>query len=537
MASHDKNSEDTPICHKSNPPAKTMYAFRLADLESHPWETQLMLTCLQGLVNRDKPCLFLVQDKYDDLWLEWLQERGDVEHIYWLSVNEILERFLTRAEGIVIIDHSLPATFNVATMLAGVRNLLVVSPSLIRKYELRSVFGEKIIDLKSFRWKRDADAYRWFYREYWNMLSHRMLAWLDPYDIPLRDYIAEFKIPLLWVSSRCEDDELALAEEILMKLPPNIPCLGWPQADCSPDSGLGEHRGVTLVNEYAKFQVCSGFERYSRAVSNLSVHSGTTAEFHNKSLPIPPLEKKVYMSFIRTDGDGANFYRECYRNLWDDPQHGRFPMGWQLGPTMYDLMPDILDYYYKHSTANDFFVNALTGIGYIHEENYAYMYPPEQRKQIWQEYLRLSQKYREKMKLSILTTYHEMSRDKMEDLIKIGFEGVFANYHRSFITSLHNQIEEINGVPIFRACNMGDSVHSLVNEIRTWTPKTRPAFIYVSLTNWVTRMEYVESVIKLLGPEYVAVTPEQLVKLYKKYRAEKMSLKNDRALDKAWSEK
>ena len=147
--------------------------------------------------------------------------------------------------------------------------------------------------------------------------------------------------------------------------------------------------------------------------------------------------------------------------------------------------------------------------------NYAYMYPPEQRAGIWQEYLRLSQVYREKMGLDLLTTYHEMSRDKMEAFCGIGYSGVFANYHRSFITTLHNQVQDVAGVPVIRACNQGNSVESLVADIREWTPKARPAFLYVSLTNWLTRMEYVEAAIKLLAREYVAVTPEQLVGLYR----------------------
>jgi hypothetical protein len=519
MSPYHWRDQEVTICHKSNPPAKAVYAVHLSDLRERAWETQLTLTCLQGLVNRDAPCLFLVQDKYDDLWLEWLQERGDVEAVHWLAVDEVLRRFAPWVEGVVITDPDIAASINVATMLAGVRNMLVVSPAGVEQGDpytwLPAGARDNVVDLRTFHWQADVEAYSWFYGTYWDGLSQRMVAMLDPYDIPLRDYMVAFRIPLIWVSSRYGAEEAAFAEGILLKLPPNIPCLGWPQADCSPDRGLGEHKGVILVNEYAKFQVCSGYERVSRAVSNLTVHSGTTAQFQNKSLALPPLEDKVYMSFIRTDGDGPNFYRECYRILWDDPQHGRFPMGWQLGPTMYDLMPDVLDYYYSHATANDYFVNALTGIGYIHEENYAYMYPSERRAEIWQEYLRLSQIYRERMGLAALTTYHEMSRDKLEALCQIGYVGVFANYHRSFITTLHNQVEEVAGVPVFRACNQASSVESLVADIREWTPKVRPAFIYVSLTNWLTRMEYVESAIKLLAPEYVAVTPEQLVGLYR----------------------
>ena len=103
--------------------------------------------------------------------------------------------------------------------------------------------------------------------------------------------------------------------------------------------------------------------------------------------------------------------------LWDDSTtHGKFAMGWQLGPTIFDLMPDVLDWYYKHATPNDYFVNALSGIGYIHEANYAYMYPPEKQKQIWKEYMQLSKLYRERINLSTLTTYHDMLTKKWDIL-------------------------------------------------------------------------------------------------------------------------
>lgn len=299
-----------------------------------------------------------------------------------------------------------------------------------------------------------------------------------------------------------------------MKLPPNIPCLGWPQADRSPDKGMGEHMGVHLISEYAKFEVCSGFESVSRAVSNLSVHSGTTATIKNSIQTIPQLENKVYISFIRTDGDGANFYLDRFRKLWDDSTHGKFAMGWQLGPMLSDIMPDILDWYVKHATPNDYFVNALTGIGYIHENLYASMYPPEKRKQIWKEYLQLSQTYRERLNLSMLTTFMDMSTELAEDFASIGFKGIFYNYGRTYNTSLNNQLSEVNGVPLFHTMANGGNSTQLANEIRLWTPRHRPATVFVSLSNWVTSLKSIDEALKELGPEYVAVTPEQLVGLY-----------------------
>jgi len=57
-----------------------------------------------------------------------------------------------------------------------------------------------------------------------------------------------------------------------------------------------------------------------------------------KAFP-PPLADKVYYTYTRTDGDGMNFWRQVYWDLWDQPSHGKVPVGWQTGPTSSDLIP------------------------------------------------------------------------------------------------------------------------------------------------------------------------------------------------------
>jgi|WetSurMetagenome_2_1015567.scaffolds.fasta_scaffold34609_2 hypothetical protein len=519
-AQGNMTNPDFTVCHKSSKPSGKMYATKISDLKAPSWDIQLTLICLQGLVNRESPSLFIVQDTLDEKWLKWNVERGDVKEVEWVSAEQIIDKFASVAKGIVMVDTLIPATFNTGTMLGGIKNYLVATPSVIEKYSLVNKIskhtGDDLLDLREFHWKKDVEAYQWFYDKYYDQLTHKMCAMTDPYDLPLRDYMVEFKVPLFWVKSDRSHEEMIFTQDLLMKLPPNIPCLGWPFADHSIDKGLGEHMGVTLVNEYAKYQVCSGWESVSRAVSNLSVHSGTSASLKNSNQPIPQLENKVYIAFIRTDGDGPNFYMDRFRRLWDDSTtHGKFAMGWQLGPTIFDLMPDVLDWYYKHATPNDYFVNALSGIGYIHEANYAYMYPPEKQKQIWKEYMQLSKLYRERINLSTLTTYHDMSDEKMGYFASIGFQGIFANYGRSFVTSLHNQVTEVNGVPVFSAIvDRVNSAESLAKDIRLWSPLNRPAFVFVSLSNWVTSLKPIDEALKELGPEYMAVNPEQLVGLY-----------------------
>ena len=150
-------------------------------------------------------------------------------------------------------------------------------------------------------------------------------------------------------------EEAQFARELFQKLPANIPCLGWWDHGLGGEEGCGEngpYSGLDLASQYGKFQLCTAFDGYGRGVGNLSVHSGTTATFRQKTAaPPPPLADKVYYTYTRTDGDGMNFWRQVYRDLWDQPSHGEVPVGWQIGPAAADLIPDILDYFYRHATA------------------------------------------------------------------------------------------------------------------------------------------------------------------------------------------
>ena len=54
----------------------------------------------------------------------------------------------------------------------------------------------------------------------------------------------------------------------------------------------------------------------------------------------------------------------------------------------------------------------------------------------------------------------------------------------------------------------------LGKHIRLWTPRKRPTMAFISLSNWVTSLKPVNDALKELGPEYIAVTPEQLADLF-----------------------
>ena len=530
-------ASDQTVCPKSPSPAKTIWAVRIQDLGKDS-EERLPLSCLQGLVNRKQPRIFLAYDRFDELWLDWLRERGDVKEIRWVGPKEVYERFLPTAKGLVITDPDLPGSVNVATMLAAVEGWLPVTPRLSKEFGDLKV----AMDLRG-KWKKNIEAYRWFYSRYGSQMSRQACANYDPGQFELRDYFVEFQVPLVWVShpkdaersrTASPTEEAQFVHDLFQKLPPNIPCMGWWDHGLAGEEGCGEngpYSGMDLISQYAKFEVCSAWDGYARGVGNLSVHSGTAATFRQKTVAPPPLADKVYYTFTRTDGDGPNFWRQVYRDLWNQPDHGKVPVGWQLGPTAYDLIPDILDYFYRHATSNDVFVNALTGIGYIREVDYAVTLPTAEQGAVWDHFMELSGRYFKLMDLSLLTTFEAFKQMPPATLAHFttlpGIKAIYGNYHRFESTTAENATSEINGVPLFRAV-LGKSgpldtpekftrtVADVVQDIRQFTPRKRPAFLHISLSNWLVDMRALVEIEKALGSDYVAVRADQLPALYMK---------------------
>lgn len=107
------------------------------------------VAALQGIVNRRKPCLFLrylsnglMREKQqasascslDEYWLSWLRQDGRTLMDHTLvetdQICEVFKQFADSIHGIVVWDESVPSTANVASTLAGAKNLIPLRGSM-----------------------------------------------------------------------------------------------------------------------------------------------------------------------------------------------------------------------------------------------------------------------------------------------------------------------------------------------------------------------------------------------------------------------
>jgi hypothetical protein len=453
----------------------------------------------------------------------WIQGTEPVSH-----AKELLARFQDRVKGMVITDPQLPATKNVATMIAGVKDAVVVSPRLAKQLSL------PVLDDLRGRWQTSAEAYRWAYENLWDGLNHHLLACLWPEYMSLRDYLVQNKAIILWLPGRIDgarkysrpEEEVRLIEDLLAKLAPNIPVMGYSWA--GKDVGIGEGPGVTLFAEFGKYLVGTV------NCSNLSVHSGIPGiKFEQRVPPPPTLQKdKVYLSVIISDGDNLPVLTTYnFPQLWKDPLRGQMPLGWTISPSAALLIPDIADYYYSTATPNDCFLGAVSGVGYTYPDSYGKRFKETDRAGVFDGFLDQTRVNMEHMAMKSIwimgITRPELIQRYAE---RIPFlEAIFPDYGRRVANYGEATYPVVRNVAVFHAANgwkqdvsREEQIAGIVSQIQSFTPSERPAFLHLFIWNWGcgASLSLIRDVLQRLGPEYLAVRPDHMAALYRQYLTE-----------------
>src|SRR5699024_7268065 len=90
---------------------------RVADMTQLDGFDRLLLVSLQGLVNRERPEVYLIADPVDETWIADLPVRARSEK----DPLGLIERYRDRIDGAVLYDMDSPHTINLATTIAGLR--------------------------------------------------------------------------------------------------------------------------------------------------------------------------------------------------------------------------------------------------------------------------------------------------------------------------------------------------------------------------------------------------------------------------------
>ena len=493
------------------------------------WHEKMLFTCLQGLVNREEPQVYLICSKHDQDWLDLYKKQYGIQYETVEDPYELLARFSKKLKGYVVYDADMLDSANVATVFGGIEDAVPVSRDLVG--HLRDVGLSELEDFTG-RWANRLDAYRWAAARLLPRCNRRLIAGACV-DIPhwpsdsiyLRDYLIAHKIFTFDLSSSLRDrQDVDLFNHICAQVAAPGVLLGW---HCARDN---EHEYVALAAGYGLFVICG------TSASNLTVHSAIRPpekpfiQRHREPHEVK-LENKVYISFMSTDGDSMSSMLSYCSGAFAEEVRGQFPYTWGFLPSGYNLMPGVAQFYYDNLTENDYLVAGPSGAAYT----YPHLLPKTR------DFLRLTRYYMQKTALRAvhMTNWddeHWWQEVNLPDFVKLLREELpdCLGYVRGLGESAFEP-HYIGGGPPYIFCGEGihrdSDVYSTITDFVN-TNHQRPLFIF-SLVNFnVSLKRMKEAIDRFPKDEYRLVRLDELFLLIDKAFDQGLVQKDDLYPDK-----
>jgi hypothetical protein len=498
---------------------------------------RLAVATLQGQVNRESGRLYVLLSEPDEFWLEQLQAKGYVANTRALDADALFAHYRAAYETVFVHDPAVPASINVATMLASLERGIVAAPNNLEMLAK----DKRVTDLRG-RWSSNAEAYAWAFEELYPRMNPGILASYHPTGSHhgLRDYLVQRKVFHFWVTAEGQPghkEEMDLLKRILKNTPVNIPVLGFWYSGA--DKGIEEYTGVGLAGEHGKITVVADHS------TNLSFLSGVHVKLEKavqdyrarvEAHPDPAFSpEKTYLCIdIVESGDAPVYVQHVQHLRWREKARGDMPVNWSQGPGILELAPSIAEYFYEQASPNDYLYAALSGVGYTHPYRNLFAKTPHPEA-AWKTYLEKTRAAMQRMgcnELSLYTdSWKDFDRGKNDsvsrrfidaipelNLLILGMGRDEGRTAENGVYTLGDRETVVAHIltrwPTDYASRSQEENNAWLAEvIRKQTPKNKPAFLHVMALSWAYGPDAVAAVLKDLGDNYVPLTLPQFLRL------------------------
>lgn len=378
------------------------------------YDEAVAVACIQGILNREHPLVYVVSSSNSrpQWWLDtlsagsgWLAEK---KRVPIQDLDALVSLAGDRLKGAVIWDPEVPATINVATTLAGLKDAVVLSPDLAEA----SLSAWKLPVIEDLRGRfngsgatgsgsRKNDAYRWAIQELlargacsshllclyedacqvreqggvgyavtrdWAVMRRAFVFDLSPWgdekpkddpDQPLGTDLATYRMVLEETLRQSKGHHMTeLAGFFSFWKYSNIPGYASPHEPVPT-----EWETVHLISPYNGYQNTVASDCY-----NQSLHSQAPIgrlKQTAKPAPLPPFEPKTYVAILMADYDSATPLYDFLPKHWNDPGRGKIPLAWGINPNLIETYPDVIEEFYRTATPNDYFTSDASAAGYM----------------------------------------------------------------------------------------------------------------------------------------------------------------------------
>jgi hypothetical protein len=458
------------------------------DLSSADGAEVDLIASLEGLVNRSRPRLATVSRVNGEGEFTWLELHK--LNYQAIGVYDAVLKYRTNARGLVVTDPDQPDTLNLATTMAGVNNELICDPALLPRLT-NAPYNLHVTDDLRGRFADKYAVYGFLYSNYWSRCTHRIFAGMNTGSHGcLRDYLVATKCATVWLGPGKTRDAALLRRFVFDMTPAHGVYMGW---------WPGEGDGLEWIAQYGIPVLASDF------FCNATVFSGVASEIAIPPIPTPPpLENKVYVAMILSDGDNVQYMQHTMKRYWDKPVRGAIPIGWTASPLAVDFDPAMLNYFWSTATTNDCLVSGPSGAGYAHINDWS-----EQNLSL---FTKVSAPYLQRSGLRIITVW-----DKVNDLVARSFathcpDLLGLTDESGTYSGVDSGLRTIKLTPAYTS-TVGEMLAGITNAAAGWNGKS-PLFIAAQSDVWhLGPADLVKVAQALDQSKYKLVRPDHLFML------------------------
>lgn len=319
----------------------------------------LTAVTLEGVYNGEQhpSRLYLIQRPEDRFWLtqlpESIRQRTLTPSGGQTQLEALLREFKGDIRGAVVTDPSNADTGNLATTLAGIDHAVVIDPgqeSLVESLGIPVLYS---FDTPVFSGDDPARTYEWGVANLLPKTSRKLLVMLSGTEYgDIRDYSVATGAFIFWLTSTNSSQEPVM-NTILTRTPPNTPVMGY-----VPD----ENPDVADISASGHFLNAS--DKLTNESFWASIPSPPWLRARTGAAPLAARPGTVYVAFLASDGDNAQYMQQRMAELWNGPDLGALPMGWTVAPGTVDFDPTMLRYYTGRLPADEELDAGPSGIGY-----------------------------------------------------------------------------------------------------------------------------------------------------------------------------
>lgn len=334
---------------------------------------------IQGVVNEKKPLLYFTFEKgypfnYTEELSRYLETKKNFSFARLTQLEQGLKIFKEHIKGYIIWDKKIRTSLIVAYTLAGLEKGIVITEDMLPMVKQEGL--KEIADFRGkFTGKTDYEIYSWAKEQYWSRCSRDVIVWLGGiYDNAMQPACADFGMMnkgfFSDLSARPTDTlEFGLTNSLFAEMTPLGRVWGWH----SYKKDL-EEQMTTLLSSYALVSDGLNTQPNTSFLIHIPVTPGFTFKNNHNTVPEKKYtpEKKIYLSFIQTDGLGIG--------AWFEPGRGSIPYAWEVTMDLLALSPVLLEYYYTQATPNDYFIGSLSGSSYMYPKVFPKKWLPAELK-------------------------------------------------------------------------------------------------------------------------------------------------------------